>query len=231
MTTAKKFIAYFRVSTKGQQSSGLGLDSQVQQVNTHIESVQGKLLASYTETESGRRSDRVELEKALQHAKKTRSVLIVAKLDRLARNVLFMAKLMESGIELVACDNPHANKFTIHILSAMAELEAKMISERTKAALVQAKKRGVLLGSARSGHWSGREGVRLAAQKNATVRAALKAKTVRDEVTSDLLPIIEQLRNEGHTLAAIANHLNELGRCTSRGKEWSHVQILRLLRA
>lgn len=231
MKTATKFVAYYRVSTKQQSASGLGLDSQVQQVNNHIESVQGKLLQAYTETESGKRSDRVELAKALQHAKKTRSVLIVAKLDRLARNVLFMAKLLESGIEFVACDNVHANRFTVHILSAMAELEAKMISDRTKAALAQAKKRGVLLGSARSGHWSGRENIRLAAQKNATTRAALKAKTVRDEVTSDLLPIIEQLRNEGHTLASIANHLNELGRCTSRGKEWSHVQILRLLRA
>jgi len=231
MKPATKFVAYYRVSTRQQGVSGLGLDSQVQQVNKHIDSVQGKLLQSFTEVESGRLEDRPELAKALQHAKRTRSILIVAKLDRLTRNVLFMAKLLESGLEFIACDNPNANRVTVHILSALAEHESKMTSERTKAALAQAKKRGVLLGSARPGHWSGRENIRLAAQKTATVRSALKAKAEREEVINDLLPLVEQLRSEGHTLASIANHLNELGRCTSRGKEWGHVQVLRLLRA
>jgi len=229
--TAPKFISYLRVSTKQQYVSGLGLEAQEHEVGKHIAAAQGRLLATYSETESGKRKDRPELAKALQHAKKTRSILIVAKLDRLARNVLFMAALLESKVEFVACDNPHANKFTVHILSAMAENEAAMISSRTKAALAQAKKRGVLLGSSRIGHWAGKEDVRAAAQKTATANAALKAQAERKEVITDIVPIITKLRGEGHTLVAIAAHLNELGHCTARGKGWSHVQILRLLKA
>lgn len=118
---------------------------------------------SYTEVESGKRKDRPQLTKAIGHAKLARATLVVAKLDRLARNVAFLSALMESEIDFVACDNPHANRPTIHILAAVAEDEVRRISERTKAALAAAKRRGIKLGSARPGHWNGREDRRFAA--------------------------------------------------------------------
>ena len=107
----------------------------------------GVLVGEFTEIESGKRSDRPELEKALAACKKQKAKLVIAKLDRLSRNLAFIATLMESGVEFVAVDNPHANKLTVHILAAVAQHEREMISERTKAALAAAKRRGTRLGN------------------------------------------------------------------------------------
>ena len=130
-----KVVAYYRVSTAKQGASGLGLDAQRAAVATWTAANGAAVLAGYTEVESGKRADRPELRKALAHAKRSRATMVIAKLDRLSRNVHFLSGLMESGVDFIACDNPHANKLTIHILAAVAEDEAKRISERTRAAL------------------------------------------------------------------------------------------------
>jgi DNA invertase Pin-like site-specific DNA recombinase len=140
-------VAYYRVSTPRQGQSGLGLEAQEASVTDYSRRGGHRILASYREVESGKRADRPELIKALAHAKRARAILIIAKLDRLARNVAFLANLLESGAEFLACDNPTANRLTIHILAAVAEDEARRISERTKAALAAYKARGGQLGT------------------------------------------------------------------------------------
>ena len=224
------YIAYTRVSTKKQGNSGLGLEAQTASVINFVNG-HGKLLATYTEVESGKKSDRPELAKALAHARRSKAVLIVAKMDRLSRNVAFLSSLMESKVEFQAVDNCHANRLTIHILAAIAEHEAKATSTRTKEALQAAKARGTKLGSNRPGHWAGREHLRQAGQRNATKAAALANRETRIGIYSDLLPLIKDLRSQGITLQAIAAKLTELGHETRRGKPWNHVQVLRLLRA
>ena len=224
------YIAYTRVSTKKQGNSGLGLEAQTTSVINFVNG-HGKLLATYTEVESGKKSDRPELAKALSHARRSKAVLIVAKMDRLSRNVAFLSALMESKVEFQAADNPHANRLTIHILAAIAEHEAKATSTRTKEALQAAKARGTKLGSNRAGHWAGREHLRQAGQRNATKAAALANRENRIGIYSDLVPLIKDLRSQGITLQARAAKLTELGHETRRGKPWNHVQVLRLLRA
>jgi DNA invertase Pin-like site-specific DNA recombinase len=142
-----KFVAYFRVSTDRQGKSGLGLDAQREAVMDYLNGGRWTLVAEFTEVESGKNADRPELEKALAACKKLKAKLVIAKLDRLSRNLAFIATLMESGVEFVAVDIPQANKLTIHILAAVAQHEREMISERTKAALQAAKKRGQRLGN------------------------------------------------------------------------------------
>src|SRR5262245_61248913 len=168
----QELIAYYRVSTKRQGESGLGLEAQQAAVAAYARQTGNGIKASYREIESGKRDDRPVLARAMSHAKRTKGRLVVAKLDRLARNVAFTSALMQSGIDFVACDNPNANKLTIHILAAVAEDERERISERTKQALAAAKARGVLLGSARPEHWRGREEQRLAGLAKGRIAAA-----------------------------------------------------------
>ena len=226
----QNYISYIRVSTKKQGNSGLGLEAQTASVIKFVNG-HGKLVASYCEVESGRKSDRPELAKALAHAKRSKAILVVAKMDRLSRNLAFLSTLLESTVEFQAVDNPHANRLTIHILAAIAENEAKATSIRTKEALQAAKARGTKLGSNRPGHWAGREHLRQAGQRNATKAAALANRENRIGIYIDLVPLIKDLRSQGITLQAIAAKLTELGHETRRGKAWNHVQVLRLLRA
>jgi DNA invertase Pin-like site-specific DNA recombinase len=142
-----RFVAYFRVSTDKQGVSGLGLEAQREAVSRHVAAAQGVIVAEYSEIESGKRNDRPEIAAALAACRLRHATLVIAKLDRLARNVFFISSLMESGVDFVACDNPHATRLTIHILAAVAEHEREMISQRTKAALAAAKARGVRLGN------------------------------------------------------------------------------------
>ena len=188
-----------------------------------------KILASYREVETGKRADRPELIKALAHARRSKATLVVAKLDRLARNVAFLSALMRSGADFVCCDNPHANKLTIHILAAVAEDEAERISARTKAALQAAKARGAKLGSARPGHWTGREGTRLAGLARGRVIAAKVVSQAAREAYADLAPMMKEWRAEGLTLDGIAGKLNANGHTTRRGKQWNAVQVRRVL--
>jgi DNA invertase Pin-like site-specific DNA recombinase len=131
----RRLVGYRRVSTARQGQSGLGLEAQDAAIQSYRDAGACDLKAIYTEVESGKRADRPELIRAIAHAKRAKATLVIAKLDRLSRNVAFVANLLESGVDFVACDNPHANRLTIHILAAMAEHEAKVIGERTKAAL------------------------------------------------------------------------------------------------
>src|ERR1700750_2536505 len=144
-----KFVAYFRVSTQKQGASGLGIEAQQEAVRTYLNGGRWKLVGEFKEVESGKRNDRPALAEALAMCRIHGATLIIAKLDRLARNVAFISNLMESGVEFTAVDFPQANRLTIHILAAVAEHEAAMISARTKAALGAAKARGVVLGGNR----------------------------------------------------------------------------------
>src|SRR6476659_8403744 len=141
-----KFVAYFRVSTDKQGKSGLGLEAQRKSVLDYLDGGRWSLVAEFTEIESGKRNDRPELEKALAACKKQKAKLVIAKLDRLSRNLAFIAALMDSGVEFVAVDNPHANKLTVHILAAVAQHEREIIGQRTRDALQAAKARGKKLG-------------------------------------------------------------------------------------
>jgi len=202
-----KYIAYYRVSTDKQGRSGLGLEAQQDAVRRYLNGGTWTLVGEFTEVESGRKSRRPQLEAAIALAKKEKATLVVAKLDRLYRNAYFMAKLMHDRIDFVACDNPHANKLTIQILSAVAENEAELISERTKAALKAAKKRGMKLGSPNP-----EKGAK-AAGKVATQAA--------DDFAERVWPVIEQLRRKGlSTYRELADALNERGVDTARGGQW-----------
>src|ERR1035441_4358961 len=146
MMAAGKFISYLRVSTQQQGKSGLGLEAQRESVASHMNGGKWTLVEEVVEVESGKRSDRPQLARALSLCRVHHATLLVAKLDRLARNVAFISALMEAGVAFQAVDLPNANNLTVHIMAAMAEYEAKAISERTKAALAAAKARGTKLG-------------------------------------------------------------------------------------
>ena len=224
-----ELIAYCRVSTKRQGVSGLGLEGQRAAVEAFARQTGGRIAALYVEVESGKIAERPQLAKALGHARRNKATLCVAKLDRLSRNVEFLAKVMNSSVEFVACDNPAANRLTLHILAAVAEAEAKSISDRTKAALAAAKVRGVKLGSARSGHWKGREAARLAGARAGAKAGALARTKNATEAYADLLPAVTEMRAEGLTLQAIAERLNTDGHTTRRGRPWNPVQVARVL--
>jgi DNA invertase Pin-like site-specific DNA recombinase len=195
-----------------------------------------RLVAELTEVESGKRSDRPKLAEALKQCRVHGATLIIAKLDRLARNVAFISNLMESGVEFHAVDFPQANRLTIHILAAVAEHEAKMISERTRAALAAAKKRGVKLGGQRR-YVIGKDeagnkiyGDSVVGPAMATRRARARRQELADAKAADLAPIIEGLQAAGKTsLRAIAAGLNEAGIPAVRGGEWSAVQVQRVM--
>ena len=144
-----KFVAYYRVSTAKQGRSGLGLEAQQEAVRSYLNGGSWQLVAEVVEVESGKRNDRPKLAEALRLCRLHGATLIIAKLDRLARNVAFISNLMESGVEFTAVDFPQANRLTVHILAAVAEHEAKAISTRTKDALAAAKARGKRLGGDR----------------------------------------------------------------------------------
>ena len=224
-TIIRRYIAYYRVSTKRQGVSGLGLDAQQVDVARLITERGGSVVASYTEIETGKNPDRPELAKAIAHAKLSNAVLVVAKLDRLARNVAFTSALMDSGVEFVACDCKDANRFTLHILAAVAEEECRKIGERTTKALAAAKARGAKLGSARVGAWEGREHLR--GTKAATERSAVVRRRETDKRYAHLIPTLKELRVT-KTLAQIAGWLNDNGHCTRTGKPYSEIAVWRL---
>jgi DNA invertase Pin-like site-specific DNA recombinase len=219
-----KFVAYYRVSTAKQGASGLGLEAQQESVRSYLNGGRWSMVSEVTEIESGKRNDRPALTKALALCRVHCATLVIAKLDRLARNVNFISNLMESGIEFTAVDFPQANRLTIHILAAVAEHEAVMISSRTKAALAAAKVRGTKLGNPTSQIGShAREG----SQASVIIRKAKAAKR-----SADLLPMIRDIQACGaQSLRQIAAVLNTRGIPTARGGEWTAVQVQRVLKA
>jgi DNA invertase Pin-like site-specific DNA recombinase len=217
---AGSFVAYYRVSTAKQGSSGLGLEAQQEAVRSYLNGGDWKLVAEVTEVESGKRSDRPKLDEAMRLCRLHGATLVIAKLDRLSRDAHFLLGLQKAGVEFIAVDNPHANRLTIHILAAVAEDEAKRISDRTKAALAAAKARGVKLG--------GHRGVELTEEVRRAGRAVRTAKAKAR--STDLAPLIADLQANGITsLRAIANALNERGIPTARGGRWSPIQVSRVL--
>ena len=199
----ENFIAYYRVSTDRQGASGLGLDAQRQAVAGFIRT--GQLVAEFTEIESGRRhTNRPQLLAALAECRKRRAVLLIARLDRLARNVAFISALMENGTDFIACDMPHASRLTIHILAAVAEHEREMISKRTKAALAEAKRRGTKLGNPRI------------EEARSKARQAHHDRRPAPEVSA----LMHGWRQQEWTLRRIADELNRLNIRPTRGRQW-----------
>ena len=217
-----RFVVYLRVSTSRQGASGLGIEAQREAVARYVAGAGGQIVAEVVETESGKRSDRPELARALAACRAHRATLLIAKLDRLARNVRFIATLMETGVPFVAVDMPTATPFMLHVYAAMAEAEGKAISARTKAALAAAKARGVRLGNPRLTPGNRDQACRAAAAKSAkaTARAA------------DLRPIIAEIRAAGATsLPKIVEALTARGVPTPSGRgAWSATTVMRLER-
>lgn len=183
---AVRVVAYHRVSTKMQGKSGLGLESQQAAVSEYATRIGAALVGQYTEVETGKDNHRPQLARALAHAKRSQARLVVAKLDRLSRNAAFLLTLRDSGARIVACDMPEMNELTVGIMAVVAQDEARRISERTKAALAAAKARGVKLGSAREGHWTGREHQRQAGLGKAQAVAAVSRRKSANEAYTDL---------------------------------------------
>lgn len=208
------YVAYYRVSTDRQGKSGLGLDAQRAAVAAYLAG-RAELSAEFTEIESGKHNDRPQLASAFALCRKQKARLIIAKLDRLARNVHFISGLMDSGVEFVAVDMPGANRLTLHILAAVAEHEREMISQRTRAALAQAKVRGTRLGNPRP------------AASLARGRVVKEAHLVayRDQVR----PLVLDLHGQGFSQRSIARELNRRGLRTVRGKQWTAAQVGNLL--
>jgi DNA invertase Pin-like site-specific DNA recombinase len=211
------YVAYLRVSTQKQGQSGLGLEAQRTAVEAFARQHGGLIQTTFVEVESGKRSDRPELQKALQTARRAKATLLIAKLDRLARNVAFIANLMDAGVDFAACDQPFASRLTLHILSAVAEDEARRTSERTKAALAAAKARGVRLGSP------------IARKTVAKARAARSHYAA--EANTGTRRVIDDIQAAGiHSLAGIARALEARGIKTPAGRTtWQAVQVSRLI--
>ncbi|MDB4382835.1 recombinase family protein [Akkermansiaceae bacterium] len=208
-----KICSYSRCSTKRQGESGLGLEAQEAAIQSYVDQHSAEVIGQFVEVESGTKSTRPELAKAIALAKKQKAFLVVAKLDRLARNVHFISGLMESKVEFVALDFPEANKLTLHLIAAMAEYEATLISQRTKAALAAAKKRGVMLG----------------ANGRVLAEANIKAADQWAESIADtLVKAITACRKK--TLQNLANKLNSWGVKTRTGKSFAPTTVMRLMK-
>jgi DNA invertase Pin-like site-specific DNA recombinase len=205
------FVAYYRVSTQKQGRSGLGLEAQQEAVRRYLASVGGIRVAEHTEIETGKRNDRPELQKALMACRKRKARLIIAKLDRLSRNVAFIAAMMDSGVEFVAVDNPHATRLTLHILAAVAEHERDMIAARTKAALQAAKARGVRLG------------------RNGADRLAPANRAAAIERADQLKPILAEMAGAGMSARRMAGELTARGIATPRGGVWHPQTVIRMM--
>lgn len=230
-SSKKNLVAYLRVSTRKQGTSGLGLEAQRAAVAEYAEREGLKVVAEFVEVESGKKADRPQLAAAVQHCRAAHATLVVAKLDRLARNVAFLSRLMESGLDFVALDNLHANKFTLHVLAAVAEQEARATSERTKVALAAAKKRGVKLGSARPGHWDGREDRRRAGLKKAWERASTERQQAAREHNALAVEAALELREQGRSWQEVADELNARGLVTRRGNAWGKSSVFTAVKA
>lgn len=210
-----KFVAYYRVSTERQGRSGLGLEAQRTAVTDYLNGGKWHLVAEFTEVETGKGRNaldrRPQLKAAIDACRKHKATLVIAKLDRLARNVAFIAGLMDSKVDLVAVDNPNVNRMTLQILAAVAEDEARRISERTKAALQAAKARGTILG---------RHGREVLSKANSASAAAFAAKVA---------PRVKALQAKGLTIRELTNELNQAGIPTPNGGKWHVSSVHRLL--
>lgn len=223
MTTRSTiFVAYYRVSTRKQGRSGLGLEAQRATVRTFADANECRIVDEFAEMESGKNNHRPELQKALSSCRLHRAVLVVAKLDRLARNAAFLLSLRDASVEIIACDLPSMNRMTVGIMAVVAEEEARLISERTRSALAAAKRRGVRLGKP--------ENLSVAARSRGTHASWQSRSATADRRANDLRPILSDLAAKGHTsLRALAQALNERGIPSPRGSRWTPMAISRVL--
>lgn len=213
-----KFVAYFRVSTLKQGHSGLGLDAQREAVRAYLNGGRHEVLQEFTEVETGKGANalarRPQLAAALALCRKTGARLLIAKLDRLARNVHFISGLMESKVKFVACDMPEANELTTHLMAAFAQYEAQRISERTRDALAAAKARGVILG----------------ATGPANLRPNIEARQQAAQAfAAGLSRTLNSFRADKLTQRQQVDELNRLGISTARGGQWTLMQLQRVL--
>ena len=217
----QKYISYLRVSTLQQGRSGLGIEAQKQAVQDFLKQYPGELLAEFVEVESGKNSNRPELNKAIDFCELTGGTLVVAKLDRLSRDLHFLTSLQKRNLQFKICDMPQIDELTIHVLGATAQHELRLISNRTRVALAQAKQRGVRLGNPH-----------LDVIRNRDVTAANKARSIAQaEWRTKILKVISHLQSEGHTTCQqLANELNARGLRTRRGKKFSVPIVSKLLR-
>lgn len=221
--TAERFVGYERVSTARQGASGLGLAAQRAAIEGFARSRGAAVSAIFTEVESGRRSDRPELARALHQAKVTGATLLIARLDRLSRNAAFLLTLRDSGVRFIACDMPAANDLTVGIMALVAEAERELISKRTKEALAAARARGVKLGNP-----NGAAALKHAGKGGGALRAAVTRNA--DEFAQDLAPVVAEIRAEGcKSLRAIAAALNARGVLTRRGGTWRVSNVRNLI--
>ena len=212
-----RYVSYFRVSTARQGRSGLGLEAQRQAVASYLNGGNWTVLADFVEVESGRKSDRLELAKALDLCRLTGATLVIAKLDRLARDAHFLLGLEKARVEFIACDMPQANRLTIGIMALVAEEEARAISARTKAALAAARARGTKLGGWRGGP---------------VVDGTLGAEAMRknaDAFAVGVAPMLRRMRSEGLSLRQMAALLAEKGIKTPRGGAWTATAVRNVL--
>jgi DNA invertase Pin-like site-specific DNA recombinase len=228
-TNMKKYIAYYRVSTRKQGDSGLGLDAQKRMVQGHVRN--DVILEEFTEVESGTiKGKRPILQRAIQRCQDEGATLVIAKIDRLSRNVHFVSSLYQSGVDFVCCDMPHANKLTIHLFAAVAEHEADIISERNKAAAQSIKK--II---ERDGFYLSKAGNRITKlggceNPNTTpANKAWKEKARNNRNKNVARPFAQELRRQGMGYCTIAMRLNEAGYKTSKGKFYYKTSVQRLL--
>jgi len=207
----KKFVSYYRVSRKEQGISGLGLSAQKSSVVKYVESQDGVIIQEFTEIETGtNKRERIEIHKAIQMAKNENAVLVIAKLDRLARNVSFVSSLMDAGIEFLAVDMPSANNFTIHIFSALAEQEAKLIGSRTRLALAELRKSGVTLGNPKN----------LNSDARAKGIQKIKENAINNDRNRQAQSVIISCKERGMSYREIAKYLNDLNFKTRYGNQF-----------
>lgn len=218
-----KFVSYCRVSTAKQGVSGLGLEAQQEAIRQYLNGGEWELIKEFVEVESGKNNDRPELAKALMRCQLTGATLLVAKLDRLSRDIHFITSLEKAGIEFTVCDFPTANKFTIHIFAALAQYERELISQRTKAALGAKKARGAKLGKPEN---LTREAADQGREKG---RAAKLAKA--DHFAAQTGPTVVELHEQGVSLNGIAGKLNADHIRTASGKQgtWTATAVKNLL--
>ena len=217
------YVAYLRVSTQQQGYSGLGLEAQREIIQNFL--YDKNPIAEYIEVESGRKTDkgRPKLKEALEVCRKTGAKLIVAKLDRLARNVAFLSQLLESDVDIVFCDFPQANKMVLHILAAISQYEAELVATRTKQALAAKKAQGYTLGNPE--HLMGKldEAIAKSVETN-------KRKAEENPNNKRAAAMLKVLAKEGKTLQEMADYLNEQGFTTSKGYKFTRSAVLVLLK-
>ena len=215
------YVSYLRQSTKKQSLSNLGIEAQREIIKKHLGQIQP--IAEFVETESGKKTDRPKLAEALELCRKTKSTLIVAKLDRLSRNVAFTSKLLESDVEIKFCDFPEANRLVLHIIASIAEYEAGLISTRTKQALKAKKARGVRLGKPENLVNNLGKAI-----SNSTLTNRQKA--LENDNNRRAIAMLKVLVTQDLSLSEMANRLNKERFVTSQGKQFTAWQVSVLLK-